>query len=124
MAVPWAALPRASDTGQSVSAMDRLYLASGLPTLIVWGAKDPLIPAAHAHEAHARLRGSRLEVFADAGHFPYHDEPRRFADLVEEFVETTAALSFDPGKLRSRLRAGPRVSPATGPARTPAAPAS
>jgi pimeloyl-ACP methyl ester carboxylesterase len=94
--------------GQSVSAMDRLYLAAGLPTLIVWGAKDPLIPVRHAHEAHERLRGSRLEIFEHAGHFPYHDEPERFADLLAEFVKTTAPLAFDPEKLRSRLRSGAR----------------
>ena len=40
--------------GQRVSAVDRLYLAAELPTLIVWGERDPLIPVRHAHEAHER----------------------------------------------------------------------
>ena len=62
--------------GQRVSASDRLYLAAELPTLIVWGEHDPLIPVRHAHEAHERIRGSRLEVFPGAGHFPYRDDPR------------------------------------------------
>ena len=61
--------------GQRVSAADRLYLAAELPTLIVWGARDPLIPVRHAHEAHERIPGSRLEIFPDAGHFPYLDDP-------------------------------------------------
>ena len=43
--------------GQRVSATDRLYLTAELPTLIVWGALDPLIPVRHAHEAHAEDRG-------------------------------------------------------------------
>jgi pimeloyl-ACP methyl ester carboxylesterase len=38
--------------GQRVSASDRLYLASDVPTLIVWGERDPIIPVAHAHDAH------------------------------------------------------------------------
>src|SRR5436190_22063035 len=37
---------------QPVSAADRLYLTSLLPTLIVWGRRDPLIPATHGEFAH------------------------------------------------------------------------
>jgi len=46
--------------GQRVSANDRLYLAGELPTLIVWGERDPLIPVKHAHAAHERIPESRL----------------------------------------------------------------
>src|SRR5215471_15611563 len=45
--------------GQRLSANDRLYLASELPTMILWGEKDPLIPVSHAYAAHERLPGSR-----------------------------------------------------------------
>src|SRR5262249_28901205 len=38
--------------GQRVSARDRLYLTSDMPTLIVWGDKDPIIPVQHAFDAH------------------------------------------------------------------------
>ena len=48
------------------------------PTLVVWGERDPIIPVAHGREAHAAMPGSRLEVFAGAGHFPYLDDPVRF----------------------------------------------
>jgi pimeloyl-ACP methyl ester carboxylesterase len=34
--------------GQSVSAVDRLYLAAHMPTLIVWGDQDRIIPLSHA----------------------------------------------------------------------------
>jgi len=37
--------------GQRVSAHDRLYLASAVPTLIVWGDHDRIIPVAHAYRA-------------------------------------------------------------------------
>src|SRR3954453_4450509 len=39
-------------TGQRVNAADRLYLTSMLPSLIVWGRRDPLIPAVHGEAAH------------------------------------------------------------------------
>ncbi len=57
-------------TGQRVNATDRLYLAELLPSLIIWGRRDPLIPVEHATVAHRGLPGSRLEVFDDAGISP------------------------------------------------------
>lgn len=79
--------------GQTVSARDRLYLASGVPTLIMWGDQDPIIPVAHAYAAHEAIPGSRLEIFAGAGHFLHVEEPLRFAELLTDFVESTAAAS-------------------------------
>ncbi len=75
--------------GQVVSARDRLYLARH-PTLIVWGARDSMIPVAHAHAAHEAIHGSRLEVFADVEHFPHVELPDRFAEVLAGFVESTA----------------------------------
>jgi pimeloyl-ACP methyl ester carboxylesterase len=93
--------------GQRVSATERLYLAEGLPTLIVWGEKDPLIPVRHAREAHERMAGSRLEIFPGAGHFPYRDDPERFASVLVDFIGATRPLPADAKRLRERLRAGP-----------------
>ncbi len=100
--------------GQRVSANERLYLAEGLPTLIVWGEKDPLIPVRHAREAHERMAGSRLEIFPDAGHFPYRDDPERFVSVLIDFIGTTRPLRADTKRLRERLRAGP-VTPSSAP---------
>lgn len=75
--------------GQSVSATDRLYLASHMPTLIVWGARDRLIPVEHGRAAHARIPGSRLAVFEAVGHFPHCEAPERFVDTLLDFVDTT-----------------------------------
>ena len=84
-------------TGQRVSATDRLYLAALLPSLIVWGDRDPLIPVAHAQVAQAGLPGSRLEIFEEAGHFPQLYDPMRFAYTLIDFIETTepTQLEFD-----------------------------
>jgi pimeloyl-ACP methyl ester carboxylesterase len=75
--------------GQSVSAMDRLYLAAAVPTLIVWGADDPIIPVAHAHAAHDAIPGSRLEILEGVGHFPHVESPERFVALLTDFLEAT-----------------------------------
>jgi pimeloyl-ACP methyl ester carboxylesterase len=75
--------------GQFVSARNRLYLATH-PTLIVWGDRDPMIPVSHARTAHVELPGSRLVIFEGADHFPHAELPDRFAEVLSEFVESTA----------------------------------
>jgi len=92
--------------GQRVNATDRLYLAAGLPTLIVWGERDPLIPVRHAYAAHERVPGSRLEIFPGAGHFPHRDDPDRFASVLLDFIATTHPTTVDESGWRDRLRAG------------------
>jgi pimeloyl-ACP methyl ester carboxylesterase len=83
--------------GQRVSANDRLDLAALLPSLIVWGEKDSIIPVEHGAAAHEAMPGSRFEVFPDAGHMPHNADPERFAALLVEFCETTkpAKLTAD-----------------------------
>lgn len=94
-------------SGQRVSANERLYLAEGLPTLIVWGENDPLLPVRHARAAHERMAGSRLEIFPEAGHFPHRDDPERFARVLVDFIRTTKPLHASAKRLGDRLRAGP-----------------
>ena len=92
--------------GQRVSATDRLYLAGEVPTLIVWGDSDPIIPVEHGIAAHEAIPGSRLEVFEDAGHFPHRSDPVRFAETLIEFVERTVPADVDDDRWRELLRAG------------------
>jgi pimeloyl-ACP methyl ester carboxylesterase len=89
--------------GQRVSAVDKLYLAAGRPTLIVWGAKDTVIPVAHAYHAHEAIPGSQLEIFEQSEHFPHMDEPARFARVLTQFLTSTEPLSLDRATLRARM---------------------
>ena len=90
--------------GQRVHAGDRLYLAEGVPVLIVWGARDPIIPVQHGESAHAALAGSRLEVFEGVGHLPQLERPAHFVDVLERFVDETEPFGFDSEEWRRRLR--------------------
>lgn len=81
--------------GQTVSAHDRLYLAAHMPTLIIWGSRDPVIPISHGHAAHEAMTGSRLEIFEGAGHFPHCEEPDKFVDVLIDFLETTVVSNVD-----------------------------
>ena len=75
--------------GQAVSAHDKLHLAAGMPTLIIWGEEDGIIPVEHAHAAHALIRGSWLEIIEGVGHYPHCEAPDRFVTALTEFIEST-----------------------------------
>jgi pimeloyl-ACP methyl ester carboxylesterase len=89
--------------GQRVRATDRLYLANELPLLIVWGARDRVIPLAHGEDAHALVPGSRFEVFARAGHFLFLDEPERFVSLLEEWMASTEPGGSGEARFRAAM---------------------
>jgi pimeloyl-ACP methyl ester carboxylesterase len=92
--------------GQAVSATDRLYLASNVPTLIVWGAGDTLIPVQHGVAAHAAIPGSRLEVFPEAGHFPHCEAPAAFVEAVIRFIDSSAPAHLPEAHWQALLRQG------------------
>ena len=91
--------------GQRVSAHDRLYLSEDVPTLVIWGEKDPIIPVSHGHAAHEAMPGSQLEVIPGVGHFPQVEDPRRFARAVLDFIDTTDPAQVDDAKLLDRMAA-------------------
>ena len=75
--------------GQTVDATDRLYLAARVPTLIVWGDSDGVIPVSHGYHAHEQIETSELVILEGIGHFPHVEEPEVFADTLLEFLDVT-----------------------------------
>jgi pimeloyl-ACP methyl ester carboxylesterase len=92
--------------GQVVTMLDRCYLTESIPVQLIWGDEDVVIPVSHAHMAHAAMPGSRLEIFANSGHFPHHHDPVRFVGLVEDFIDSTPAACYDHEMLSELLRKG------------------
>jgi pimeloyl-ACP methyl ester carboxylesterase len=76
--------------GQSISAHDHLEGVLPVPTLIVWGSKDRMIPAWHALSVQRAVPDCRVELFEGAGHFPHLDDPDRFALVLREFIAAGA----------------------------------
>ena len=97
--------------GQSICAADKLYLTGSLPTLIVWGGRDGLIPVSHGHAAHAAIPGSRLVVFGDAGHFPHCEAPARFASALIDFIDSTTPAHLAEPLVRELLCRGSLAAP-------------
>lgn len=95
------------EKGQKVSALDRLYLADQMPTLIIWGTEDPVIPIEHGRRAHQIVPGCRYVEIEGAGHWPMLDEPDRVASEITDFIDNTEPYEFDLASVRDRLRRGP-----------------
>jgi pimeloyl-ACP methyl ester carboxylesterase len=104
--------------GQIVTMLDRCYLTQAIPVLIVWGTRDVVVPVRHAWMAHSAMPGSRLEIFEGSGHFPFHDDPARFIDVVQRFIDSTDPAEYDQAALRELLRTGSGEQTVTGPADT------
>jgi pimeloyl-ACP methyl ester carboxylesterase len=93
--------------GQAVTALDRLYLADAVPMLVVWGSRDPIVPALHAESVRALVPSARVEVFDGAGHWPHLDEPDTFCRILLDFIATTEPAAHDQESWR-RLLSQPR----------------
>ncbi len=89
--------------GQTVSALDRLYLADAVPMLVVWGDRDPIVPISHADAVRTRVTGARVEVFEDAGHWPHLDDPDRFVTVLRDFLSGTVPAAHDRDSWRALL---------------------
>jgi pimeloyl-ACP methyl ester carboxylesterase len=89
--------------GQAVTALDRLYLADSIPMLVVWGSRDPIVPALHAETVRSLVPSARVEVFDSAGHWPHLDEPDRFCDVLLDFIESTEPAAHDLDSWRRLL---------------------
>jgi pimeloyl-ACP methyl ester carboxylesterase len=92
--------------GQRVNATDRLYLAQRVPTMLLWGERDPIIPPHHGRAAAALIPGSRFETFPRAGHFPHRTDPREFVRVLGDFIESTEPAEVNEDDFRELLRTG------------------
>ncbi|WP_207838503.1 alpha/beta fold hydrolase [Williamsia soli] len=77
--------------GQAVSAMNRLYLNSEMPTLLIWGDHDKIIPVAHGYSAHEAIPGSRLEILEGIGHYPHAEAPAAVVEIIDDFLDVASA---------------------------------
>ena len=57
-----------------------------MPTLIVWGVEDRLLPYSQAKEAVDLVRDGSLELISNCGHLPHVERPERFVAALREFL--------------------------------------
>ena len=63
-----------------------------IPTMVVWGLNDQIVPVEAALGYHRLIPHSRLELFERTGHLPMLERPQRFNPLLEQFIESSQPL--------------------------------
>ena len=64
----------------------QVYRLERIPTLLIWGQQDRIVPVGAGEEYQRRIPGSRLEVIDNCGHHPELEATDRFIELVEGFL--------------------------------------
>lgn len=89
-------LPRTVDYGLAIARSwesdlrhlrEAVGCVSGIPSLIIWGDKDAVVPVGSAHKLNDNLKNSRLVVMNGIGHLPYEEAPDQFNEILLEFLE-------------------------------------
>ena len=107
---------RALGTIRGVRAQWRKTLLRSLaeldiPTLILWGDRDLILPATHLNAARTHLPHARAHLFPDTGHMPQIERAEAFSELLENFWDT-ASRGRQAGP-PSRVPAGQTVTGAS-----------
>ena len=72
-----------AEAGQGFTRIAELKV----PTLIIWGGRDELIPPDNAERFKRDIQGSRLVLFDDLGHVPQEEDPSRTVAVLMGFLE-------------------------------------
>ena len=59
-----------------------------MPTLLLWGRQDHIIPLAYGQALEASMINATLVVFEDVGHLPHMEAPTRTNQAIENFLHT------------------------------------
>jgi len=78
-------------SGQANSMLGDRLGELRLPTLIIWGQDDPLIPVMHGRVAADLIPDAQLRVYEQCGHMAPVEYPDRFNDEVREFLSGICA---------------------------------
>ncbi len=68
-----------------------------VPTLIIWGKQDRVIPPHFGERLHGNIPGSRLVLIDDCGHIPHEERPLETWAAIREFLERPGLATGDSG---------------------------
>ena len=75
----------------AIIALLKSYIAAiRVPTLLVWGRHDPLVPVESGHQLENMIKGSKLEVIENSGHTPAEETPDPVIRAIVEFLHRGA----------------------------------
>jgi pimeloyl-ACP methyl ester carboxylesterase len=69
-----------------------------VPTLVLWGKDDKILPAEEGLRLSSAIAGARLTVLPDTGHLPQEETPESFSRAVAEFLRESLGEVAVPGR--------------------------
>jgi pimeloyl-ACP methyl ester carboxylesterase len=80
-------LYRATDNpGEMAENFRDAFRSWTCPTLVIWGAADPYIPARYAERQRDFFPNAQIHLLRESGHWPYADDPERVAGIAVPFL--------------------------------------
>ena len=86
--------PAAMSVGRSIStfreqtlSLEKRLLEVKMPTLVVWGSRDPVVPVMQAYRAALAIPNCIVKVFDKRGHNVHRDELKEFSSLLRRFLD-------------------------------------
>ena len=67
----------------------KTYGRISVPTLIIWGREDRLIPLSLGQKLNAAIPGSRIAILDECGHIPHEEKPEETARVIQSFLGDT-----------------------------------
>ncbi len=74
------------EAGVASQAPSKRLAQLDVPTLILWGGRDKLIPLASARRFAEDITDSKLMIFDELGHVPHEEAPQATVDAVQRFL--------------------------------------
>lgn len=78
------------------SPLESLYSQIKIPTLIIWGKEDRIIPVDHAYQFHREIKTSQLVILEKVGHVPQEESPDEFNRIIIDFVRCPSFVVTEP----------------------------
>ncbi len=105
----------------SAPQLNRTEIAQvSVPTLLIWGVQDRLIPLREGEELASLIPGSRLVVLDRSGHMPQEERPEDVNSLIDSFASIVGRpLPGQPRPVTPPPRAGPSPLPGASPSPSP-----
>jgi pimeloyl-ACP methyl ester carboxylesterase len=75
---------------EMLADLHRQVAGIDVPTLIIWGRQDPVVPVAHAYAARDLIPHSEVRIIERCGHIPQVERPEEFNKLVLDFLASTS----------------------------------
>ncbi len=75
-----------SDLHRQTLVLEQRLPEVKMPTLLIWGGRDPVVPVKQAYRAARAIPDCRVEVFKNRGHNVHRDELKKFSSIVTDFL--------------------------------------